>query len=146
MSFQLVGIGVDHDLAVAPAERLRHAGAGHAGDLVAHLKLRQIAKRGLVQALAFECHQAHRKAGRVELQHDRRQRAGRKAAQLRHREIGDGGHRRVRIGSRLEVDFDHAHAREASATRCARCPLPSVKKRSNRLVISVSICSGGMPE
>ncbi len=25
-------------------------------------------------------------------------------------------------------------------------PLPSVKKRSKRLVISVSICSGGMPE
>ena len=25
-------------------------------------------------------------------------------------------------------------------------PAPSVKKRSNRLVISVSICSGGIPE
>ena len=108
--FQFVGVRVDHDLAVPAAERLRHAGAGHAGNLVAHLELSQIAQRGFVQALALERHQAHREAGSIELQHDRRQRARGKAAQLRHREIGDGSHRRVRIGARLEVDLDDADA------------------------------------
>ena len=51
MRFELVRIGVDHDLAVSAAERLRHAGARHAGDLVANLELRQVAKLRLVQAL-----------------------------------------------------------------------------------------------
>ena len=108
MRFEFVGVRVDHDLAIAPAERLRHAGAGHAGNLVSHLELGQIAERGFVQSLAFECDQAHGKAGGIELQHDRRQCTRGKAAQLGHGEIRDGGHRRVRIGAGLEVDFDDA--------------------------------------
>ena len=110
MGFELVGIGVDHDLAVLAAERLRDAGAGHAGDLVANLELRQVAQLRFVQAFAFEGDQADRQAGGIELQHHRRQRAGRQAAQLRHGQVGDGGDSRIGIGARLEVDLDDADA------------------------------------
>ena len=89
MRLELERIGVDHDLAVAAAERLRHGRAGHAGQLVAHDVLREVVQLRLGQAFAFEGEQAHRQARRVELQHDRRQRAGRQPAQFRHREIAD---------------------------------------------------------
>ena len=114
MRFQFVRVGVDHDLAIAAAERLRHARPRHAGDLIANLELRQVAQRGLVEPLAFERHQADRQAGGVELQHHRRQGPGRQAPQLRHRQIGDGGDRRIRIGARLKVNLDHADAGERS--------------------------------
>src|ERR1017187_2193853 len=59
-----------------------YARARDAGDLVAHLELRQIAERGLVQPLAFESHQAHGKARCVELQHRSEERRVGKPAQL----------------------------------------------------------------
>ena len=86
---QLVGIDVDHDLAVLAAERLRHRRAGHARELVADRELPEVAQLGLVQALAFQRDQADRQARRVELQHDRRQRARRQAAQVGHRQVRD---------------------------------------------------------
>jgi len=43
VGFQLIGIGVDHDLAVLSTKRLRHAGAGNTGDLIPHLELGEIA-------------------------------------------------------------------------------------------------------
>src|SRR4030095_6858813 len=52
--------------------------------------------------------------GSVKLQYYRRQCTRGKTAQLRHREIRDGGHRRVRVASWLEVDFDYADTGEGA--------------------------------
>jgi hypothetical protein len=48
------------------------------------------------------------------------------------------------IGSGLEVNLDEADAGQDRDSMCSM-PLPRVKKRSKRPVMSVSICSGGMP-
>ena len=48
---QLVGIDVDHRLPVLAAEHRRDFGAFHYRDLIAYLKLREIVKLRLVQAL-----------------------------------------------------------------------------------------------
>ena len=68
MGFELVGVGVDHDLPVASAKRLRDAGAGNARDLIADLELGEIAKLGFVEAFAFEGDKADGEAGCIELQ------------------------------------------------------------------------------
>ena len=73
-------------------------------------ELAEIAQLGLVQALAFERDQADRQARGVELLDDRRQRAGRQAAQVGHREVRDLGDVRVGARARLEVDLDDADA------------------------------------
>ena len=61
---------------------------------------------------ALERDQADRQAGGIELQHDRRQRAGRQAAQIGQRQIGKFGHIGVGVGAGLEIDSDDAHARQ----------------------------------
>ena len=109
---QLVGIGVDHDLPVAPAEGWRHRGARHAGNLVAHVELRQVAQFRLIESPPVHGHQADRQAGGVELQHHGRQRSRRQAPQLRHGQVRDGSHGRIGIGAGLEVHLDHAYARQ----------------------------------
>src|ERR1022692_3015717 len=109
VGFQLVGVGIDHDLAVRPAERLRHAGARNTADLVADLKLRHVAQRGLIHPCALEGDQAHRQARSVQFQYHWGQSAGRQPAQLRHRQIRDRGDGRVRIRAGLKEYLNHAH-------------------------------------
>jgi hypothetical protein len=110
--FQFQRIHINHDLPVAPAERLRHGRARHIGDLVAHVELAEVAQLRLVQAFAFQGNQTHRQAGRVKLQNHRRQGAGRQLAQIRHREVGDAGHGGIGIEAGLKINLDQAHARQ----------------------------------
>jgi len=70
----------------------------------------QILKIGFVQALAFEGDQADGQAGGVKLQHHRRQRAGRKTAEIRHCEIGNRAEVGVGVCTWLKIDFDEAYA------------------------------------
>src|ERR1035441_9764681 len=56
-------------------------------DLVANGKLADIVKLRLVEALSFKSNQADRQAGRVELQHYRRQCSGRQTLQIRHSKV-----------------------------------------------------------
>ena len=111
---QLDGIDVELDLPVLSAVGLGHRGAGNVGNLVANVELSLIVQLGFGQSLALQSHQANRHAGGVELQHDRRQRALRQPSQVSHRQVGDLADRRVRIGSRLEVNLDQADAGERS--------------------------------
>ena len=107
-------------------------------------ELPDVAQLRLGQAFAFERDEAHRQARRVELLHDRRQRARRQAPQVGHREVGDLVDVGVGVGARLEEHLDDAHAGQrprlhvidAAAEREEPLELP---------VMSVSICSGGMP-
>ena len=46
VGFELEGVGIDHDLPLASAERLRARGAGNARDLIADLVLGEIAQAG----------------------------------------------------------------------------------------------------
>ena len=112
MRFQLVWIGVHHDLPVPPSEGLRNGCAGHARNLVADIELGQIAQSRLIQAFAFKRHQADRQAGRVKLQNHGRQRSRRQPPQLRHRQVGDGGDGGIGIGPGLEIHLDDADARQ----------------------------------
>ena len=80
MRLEFQRIDIDHDLPIAPAERLRHRGARHIRHLVADRVLAQIAQLRLVHPLAFQRDQADRQARGVELQNDRRQRARAAAA------------------------------------------------------------------
>ncbi len=109
---QLRRIDVHHDLAVLAAEGRRHRRARHAGELVADGELPEVAQLRLVEPLALQRDQAHRQARRVELLHDRRQRARRQPAQIGHREIRDLVDVRVGVGARLEEHLDDAHARQ----------------------------------
>ena len=84
---QLVGIDVDHRLPVLAAEHGRDFRALHHRDLIADLELGEIVKLGFVQPFAFHGDQAHRKAGGIELQHQRRQGSGRQTLQIGQREI-----------------------------------------------------------
>ena len=86
---QLVGVDIDHDLAVLAAERRRDFGAMHDRDLIANLELGQIVELGFVQTFALHRDQADREAGGIELQHDGRQRAGRQTFQIGQRQVGE---------------------------------------------------------
>ena len=70
MCFQLVWVGIDHDLPVPSAKGLWNARSGHAGDLVTNGILRQIAEFRLIQSFTLERHQTHGKTGSVKLQYD----------------------------------------------------------------------------
>ena len=72
----------------------------------------EIAQLRLVQALALQRDQADRQARRVELLHDRRQRARRQPPQVRHREIRDLVDVGVGVGAGLEEHLDDADARQ----------------------------------
>jgi hypothetical protein len=106
ISLELHGIDIHLDLPVGSAKRLRHRGALHVGNLIPHLKLRQIFQLSFVQAFALQRDQANRKAGGVKLQHDRRESPGRKTAKVSHSQVGNVAESRVGIGSRLEIDLD----------------------------------------
>ncbi len=99
---QLVGIHIDHGLAVLAAEDGGDFGALHHRDLIADLELGEIVKLRFVQALALHRDQADRQAGGIELQHHRRQRAGRQAFQIGQRQIRELPSRRHRRWSRAE--------------------------------------------
>ena len=107
---QLRRIDVDHDLAVLAAEGRRHRRAVDAGQLVPDGELPEVAQLRFVQPFALQRDQTHRQARGVELLHDRRQRAGRQAAEIGHRQVRDLVH--VRIGARpgLEEHLDDADA------------------------------------
>ena len=108
----MIGIDIDHRLAVLAAEHAGNLGALHHRDLVADLELRQVVKLRLVQSLALHGDQADRQTGGVELQHHRRQRAGRQALQVGQRQIGELGDVGVGVGARLEIDLDDADAEQ----------------------------------
>ena len=108
----LNGIGVEHHLAAASAEGLRYGGAGDAGELIADDVLRDVFELGFGQTFAAEGQQADGQAGRIELQNDRGQSAGRQAAHFRGCEAADHGDRRIGIRARMEEDFDDADAGE----------------------------------
>ena len=80
MRFELERIHIDHNLPVTSAKRHGHRRAGHVGDLVANVKLAEVAQLGFGQAFTLQGNQTHRQAGGVELQNHRRQGAGRKAS------------------------------------------------------------------
>ncbi len=107
---ELQRVDIHHDLPILAAEGLRYRRARHIGDLIADVVLTQVAQLRLLEPLPLQSHQAYRQTGGVEFQHHRRQRARRQFAQVRSRQIGDLGHRRIGIESRLEVDFDEADA------------------------------------
>ena len=109
---QLVGIDIDHGLPVLAAEHRRDFRALHHRDLIADLELREIVKLGFVQALALDRDQAHRKAGGVELQHQRRQRSGRQALQIGQGQIRQLRHVRIGVGAGLEIHLDDADAQQ----------------------------------
>ena len=112
VSFQLHRIDVHLDLAILPAERLRHRCARHIRNLVAHGELPDVVQLGFVQSLALQRDQTYRQARRIELQHHRRQGAGRQATKLRHGQVGNRADRGVGIRARLEVHTNQAHAGE----------------------------------
>ena len=87
VGFKLQWIDIHHDLAILSAEGLGNRSAWDVGNLVANVVLTEVVQFGFVQTLAFEGNQADGQAGGVKLQHHRRQRAGRKAAEVGHREI-----------------------------------------------------------
>ena len=63
-----------------------------------------------VEALAFQRDQADRQVRRVKLQDHWRQRSGRQAPQVRHRQIRNGAQVGVRVRSRLKINLDQAHS------------------------------------
>ena len=79
---QLVWIDVDHGLPVLAPEHGRDFRTVDHRDLIADLELGEIVKLRFIQPFAFHGNQANRKAGGVELQHQRRQRSGRQALQV----------------------------------------------------------------
>jgi hypothetical protein len=54
-------------------------------------------------------------------------------------------YRRIRVCARLEVNLDQAHAGQRARLDVLDVT-GQVKKRSKRPVMSLSICSGGIPE
>ena len=112
--FQLERIGVQHHLAAASAERLRHRRARNAGQLIANHVLRDVLELRLGKAFASERQQADRQAGRVELENHRRQRARRQAAHFGSRKSADHGDRGIGIRARMEVNLDDADAGQRS--------------------------------
>ena len=141
---QLVGIDIDHRLAVLAAEHGGDFGAFHHRDLVADLELGQIVKLSFVQTFALHRDQTNRQAGGVELQHQRRQRAGRQALQVGQGQIGQLRHVGIGVGAGLEIYLDDADAQQRAGLHVID-PLAWVKKRSSGLVISTSMSCGGMP-
>jgi len=94
--------------------------------------------------LSLQCDQADGLRGGVHAQHDGRQRARRQAAQVGHGQVGDVTERRVGIGAGLEVDFDEAHAGQRA--RLAVVDVCAQREEAlEGVVMSASICSGGMP-
>ena len=65
MRLEFERVHIDHDLPVAPAEGLRHGGAGDVGHLVAHGVLAEIPQLRLVHVLALEGDEAHGQARRT---------------------------------------------------------------------------------
>src|SRR5271154_390928 len=61
VSFKFDRVDINLDLPILASVRLRHRSTGNVGDLIPHLKLRQIFKPRLVEALTFERHQTHGK-------------------------------------------------------------------------------------
>ena len=110
--FQLVRVRIHHDLAIAAAKRLRNAGARHTGHLIADRELRQIAQLRFIEPFPAHGDQTNGQARGVELQHHRRQGAGRQAPQLRQGQVGNRGDRRVRVRPGLKIHSNHARARE----------------------------------
>src|SRR5215467_14064282 len=73
---QLVGIYIDHDLAVFPAKGRRNLGSLYDGNLIADSELSNIMKLSLVQTLTLKRHQTNWETGGIELQHNRGKGAG----------------------------------------------------------------------
>src|SRR6202022_375970 len=90
------------------SERRRHRRAGHPRQLIADVELSEVSKLGLVESLALERDQTHRKTRGIELLYDWRQSAGRQAPQIRHRQVGNLIHIRIGAGPGLEEDLDDA--------------------------------------
>src|SRR5581483_6509797 len=107
---ELVRVGVHHDLAVAAAEGLRHAGARYAGHLVAYLELRQIAQGSLVESLALKGDQTDWQTRSIKLQNHRRQGSRRQPAQLGHGQVGNGCDVGIGVSPWLEVNLDDTHS------------------------------------
>jgi len=80
------------------------------GDLVSHGIAAQILQVGLVQSLALEGDQAYGQAGSVKFQHHGRERAGGKAAEIRHGQIRNGAEVGIRVCAGLKINFDEAHS------------------------------------
>ena len=108
--FQLHRVDVNHHLAIRAAIGLRHRRALHAGYLVADVELGVVLQLRLIQPFPFHRDQADRQVGRIEAQHHRRQSSRRQTSQIRHRQVGDVAHIRVRIGSGVKVHLDEADA------------------------------------
>ncbi len=112
MGFQFEGIGVEHHLAAASAERLRYRGARNAGQLIANHVLRHVLQLGLGETLAAHGQQTDGQAGGIEFEHHGRQCPRRQAAHLRRRQSAHHGHCRIRVHTRMKIDFDDADAGE----------------------------------
>ncbi len=102
---QLVGVEIDHDLAVAAAGGRRQGDAGNRRQGLAHLVQAVIVELLLVQRVRGQAELQHRHAGGVELHHDRRLDAGRHQGPGGVRRRHDLADRQVDVHVRLEVDL-----------------------------------------
>src|SRR4051812_46976056 len=108
MSFKLEGIDINHDLAVTPAERLRHGSAGHARDLVADGVLTKVAQLSFIHTFTLQGDEADRETGGIEFQNHWWKRARRKATQVCRGEVCNDADCVVSIHPGLKVDFNQA--------------------------------------
>ena len=114
MRFELQRIYKDLNLSICAAKRLGDRRALHVSNLVANGELRQIFQLGLIQAFAFQGHQADGLTGCRHTQNDRGKRSRGEASQVCERQIGNVAQCGVGVRSRAKVNFDQTHPCEGA--------------------------------